>query len=366
MVKENTGYLQVDDKMNAIQNLSTDKLVMREAGFIEIFVNNESQTPVYYDDFMVTHSGGSGPVMEVNAYYPFGMLIPGLSISAWPDKKNYYKWSTKEIQEELGLNWYDHGARMYDPEVGRWWVPDPLAEKYYSWSPYNYTLNNPIKNIDPDGRIVGTIVGTIVGGAVGAYDAYKKGTDVWAGAAEGAVSGAITGAAVDITIATGGTGLVLVGACVAAGTVGGAVGAVAGDATGQVVTDMRKDATFSEAVSNIKTDNMVDKAIGGAATGAVGGLTGGAVGAVGKAAAASTKTVQSTMSKNITETAKTLTNMGADTKTVGTAVNKITTGMGEAGKNTVTTTNGVSAGAGMATETSIKMPQIEELNKLKK
>ena len=40
---------------------------------------------------------------------------------------------------------------MYDSKVARWFVQDPLSEKYYAHSPYNYCVNNPVMFVDPDG-----------------------------------------------------------------------------------------------------------------------------------------------------------------------------------------------------------------------
>jgi len=50
-----------------------------------------------------------------------------------------------------GLNTYDYHARQQDFQTGRFTTVDPLAEKYYSWSPYHLAGNNPILNIDPFG-----------------------------------------------------------------------------------------------------------------------------------------------------------------------------------------------------------------------
>lgn len=352
--------MQTDYCGNLIYENGVLSKILTEEGYITL----NGTTPVYHY-YLKDHQGNnhvvidqSGVVEQVNHYYPFGMTYgDGIATSNQP-----YKYNDKELDRMHGLDWYDYGARFYDPALGRFHSIDPLAADYDNLSPYGYCAGNPIKYIDVNGEFIGTIIGTVVGGVAGAYDSYKKGGDVWAGAAEGAVSGAIAGATVDLavaaTVATGGGALVVIGVGAAAGAVGGAAGAVAGDATGQVVTSLKEGSSFSNAVSNINTTNMADKAKTSAVTGAIGGATGGVIGKGLQAASNSTKAVQGTMSKNITETAKTLTKMGADEKTVGTAVNKITTGMGEAGRNTLNTTIKVAAGSGMATESAIKVSQM--------
>ena len=103
---------------------------------------------------MMVHRGGAGSnVLEVNAYYPYGMIMPALSLQNFT-APNYYRYSGKELQQELGLQLYDFGARMYNYSFGRWIAPDPLAEKYYNTSHYVFALNNPLRFVDPDGRDV--------------------------------------------------------------------------------------------------------------------------------------------------------------------------------------------------------------------
>lgn len=67
---------------------------------------------------------------------------------------NKYLYNGKELQNELGLDWYDYGARMYDAALGRFMAIDVLADEEHNWplSPYHYVANNPIIFVDPDGK----------------------------------------------------------------------------------------------------------------------------------------------------------------------------------------------------------------------
>ncbi|WP_304487932.1 RHS repeat-associated core domain-containing protein, partial [Dysgonomonas sp. Marseille-P4677] len=70
----------------------------------------------------------------------------------YDDGKNQkYKYNGKELDDMHQLNLYDYSARYYESAVGRFTSVDPLAEKYYSISPYAYVANNPINAIDPRG-----------------------------------------------------------------------------------------------------------------------------------------------------------------------------------------------------------------------
>lgn len=114
-------------------------------------------------------STGNIKIIEENHYYPFGLKhtnynsdvllysksssgtgkLKPTPVAVEPSYK--YKFNGFELQDELGLNWYDYQARNYDPALGRWMNIDPLAETSRRYSPYTYCLNNPIYYIDPDG-----------------------------------------------------------------------------------------------------------------------------------------------------------------------------------------------------------------------
>ncbi|KJF44165.1 hypothetical protein LH29_01155 [Draconibacterium sediminis] len=101
------------------------------------------------------NSNGRPEVLQLSEYYPFGMIMNQQNSFADGILANKYLYNGKELQDDdIGgskLDWYDYGARFYDPSLGRFHSVDPLTEDYYSWTPYHYVHNNPILLIDPTG-----------------------------------------------------------------------------------------------------------------------------------------------------------------------------------------------------------------------
>ena len=100
----------------------------------------------YLGNNRITVSLADDHIEDVNHYYPFG----GLMGDSHNTTTQPYKYIGKELDRTHGLDWYDHGARHYDPVTGRWNVMDALAEKYYAWSPYVSCGDDPANAIDPN------------------------------------------------------------------------------------------------------------------------------------------------------------------------------------------------------------------------
>lgn len=105
------------------------------------------------DYFLKDHLGNvrsmvneNGTLLEETHYYPFGLIQHGISYQNISVVTNRYKYNGIEKNEDLGLNQYDAFYRNLDPQIGRFWQPDPKVVQFESQ--YVSMSNNPILNTD--------------------------------------------------------------------------------------------------------------------------------------------------------------------------------------------------------------------------
>jgi RHS repeat-associated protein len=138
------------EQMGVSPDVAHDEMMkeytIKEAGFVYLYVSNNSPVNVYFDDVTITHTPTN--VVQYNEYYPFGLQAS----TSWTreNNKNDFKYNAgSELNNTSG--WYEMFYRNYDPALGRMMQVDPYATMYASHSSYNYSMNNPVFFNDPNG-----------------------------------------------------------------------------------------------------------------------------------------------------------------------------------------------------------------------
>ena len=130
------------------------EFVHNPEGYIRYYGSEEHYHFYYIKDLLgniretyVHPEAGYKECIQRMQYYPSGLPWAAAMVPA----EQPWKYNSKEFVEMHGLDEYDSKARWYYPAICRTTTMDPLAEKYYSTSPYAWCGNNPVRFVDPDG-----------------------------------------------------------------------------------------------------------------------------------------------------------------------------------------------------------------------
>lgn len=131
---------------NVIYKNETPIMLLTDNGYVTLNDN-------VYHHFVRDYQGNNRMVVtendnieEINNYYPFGGVF-GSNVSVQP-----YKYNRKELCIFNNNHFYDYGARIYDAALCRFITLDPMSDSCYPTSPYIYCNDDPINNIDIDGK----------------------------------------------------------------------------------------------------------------------------------------------------------------------------------------------------------------------
>jgi RHS repeat-associated protein len=142
--KKASTEVRTDYVGNMIYKNDSLDMILVDGGYIR-----DGQYHFYFQDHLGSNrvvADAKGNVEQANHYYPYGTPF---AESYSPDRQPR-KYIGKEYDTENNLDWYDFEARFMDGT--RFTTMDPLAEKYYSISPYTYCAGNPIRYVDANGR----------------------------------------------------------------------------------------------------------------------------------------------------------------------------------------------------------------------
>lgn len=119
-VEATSGFLRVQTAGDG-QALVMNTTKATKNGYIYVYLSNETNENVYFDNFQVTHNRGQ--LIAEDNYYTYGLKIAGISSKAVsnslnPEMTNYgYQGSFREEVEEFGLNYNEFYLRNYDPQI---------------------------------------------------------------------------------------------------------------------------------------------------------------------------------------------------------------------------------------------------------